>query len=148
MPVQFERLNGPGVPRFGVIVAFIVGCICFLPFPSWQSLVGLITSASVLMYAGAPLSFGVPRKRLPDAERTYRLPAGAFFPPLAILLGYLILGLSRLFKLNPQTPVVNWAVAQWAPVYLIGMGVIVYISDDGPMKKPPTPLWWDIAAVE
>ena len=65
VPVQFERLNERGVPWFGVIVAFIIGSICFLPFPSWQSLVGLITSASVLMYAGAPLSFGVFRKQLP-----------------------------------------------------------------------------------
>ena len=63
--MQFERLNDRGVPWFGVIVAFIIGSICFLPFPSWQSLVGLITSASVLMYAGAPLSFGVFRKQLP-----------------------------------------------------------------------------------
>ena len=47
-------------------VAFVVGCICFLPFPSWKSLVGLITSASVLMYAGAPLAFGVFRDRLPQ----------------------------------------------------------------------------------
>ena len=64
-----------GVPWVGLIAAFIVGCICFLPFPSWQSLVGLITSASVLMYAGAPLSLGVFRRRLPDADRPYRLPA-------------------------------------------------------------------------
>jgi amino acid transporter len=169
VPMLFERLNERGVPWFGVVVSFVVGCICFLPFPSWQSLVGLITSASVLMYAGAPLSFGVFRRRLPDAERPYRLPAGQVLSPLAfvvanliilwstwntdwklgvaILLGYLILGLSRVFKLNPQAPVFNWAAAQWLPVYLIGMGVIVYISAFGPMKNPLLPLWWDMVVV-
>lgn len=169
VPMAFERLNKRGVPWVGVIVAFVIGCICFLPFPSWQSLVGLITSASVLMYAGAPLSFGVFRKRLPHAERPYRLPAGGFFAPLAfivsnliilwstwdtdwklgvaILLGYVILGINRIFKLNPHAPVLNWRAAQWLPVYLIGMGVIVYLSDYGPLKNPVIPLWWDIVVV-
>ena len=32
------------------------GIFFLLPFPSWQALVGLVTGASVLMYAGAPLS--------------------------------------------------------------------------------------------
>ena len=69
-----------------MLVSFIAGCVCFLPFPSWQSLVGLITSASVLMYAGAPLSFGAFRKRLPDTERPYRLPGGEVFSPLAFVV--------------------------------------------------------------
>jgi amino acid transporter len=56
VPVQFERLIERGVPWFAVIVAFIIGSICFLRFPSRQSLVCLTTSASVRMYAGAPLS--------------------------------------------------------------------------------------------
>ena len=169
VPMAFERLNKRGVPWVGVIVAFVIGSICFLPFPSWQSLVGLITSASVLMYAGAPLSFGVFRKRLPHAERPYRLPAGGFFAPLAfivsnliilwstwdtdwklgvaIVLGYVILGINRVFKLNPHAPVLNYRAAQWLPVYLIGMGVIVYLSDYGPLKNPLIPLWWDIITV-
>ncbi len=169
VPMAFERLNKRGVPWVGVVVAFVIGCICFLPFPSWQSLVGLITSASVLMYAGAPLSFGVFRKRLPHAERPYRLPAGGFFAPVAfivsnliilwstwdtdwklgvaILLGYVILGVNRVFKMNPHAPVLNWRAAQWLPVYLIGMGVIVYLSDYGPLKNPLIPLWWDIVTV-
>src|SRR4051794_3946412 len=167
VPQIFERLSKRGVPWFGVVTAFVIGCICFLPFPSWQSLVGLITSASVLMYAGAPLSLGVFRKRLPDAERPYRLPAAAVLSPLAfvvsgliilwsgwgtdwklgvaILLGYLILGLSRAFHLNSHNPVMQWKAAQWLPVYLIGLGVIVYLSPYGPLKNPVIPLWWDIA---
>ena len=37
--------------------------------------------------------------------------------------------------------------AVWLPVYLIGLGVIVYISDFGPLKNPIIPLWWDTAVV-
>jgi amino acid transporter len=168
-PQQFEQLNNRRVPWVGVLTAFVVGCICFLPFPSWQSLVGLITSASVLMYAGAPLALGVFRRRLPNAERPYRLPAAGVLSPLAfvvsgliilwsgwdtdwklgiaILLGYLILGLTRVFKLNSHNPVMQWRAAQWLPVYLLGLGLIVYLSPYGPLKDPVIPLWWDIAVV-
>ena len=73
------------------ITAFVVGCVCFLPFPSWTSLVGLITAASVLMYAGAPLAFGVFRRRLPDAERPWRAPAGSVLAPLAFVVANLLI---------------------------------------------------------
>jgi amino acid transporter len=157
------------VPWFGVLFAFVIGCICFLPFPSWQSLVGLITSASVLMYAGAPLSFGVFRRRLPHAERPWKLPGGEVISPLAfivanfvilwsgwdtdwklgvaILLGYVLLGANYLLKLNPTEPVLDWHAAQWLPPYLVGLGVIVYLSDYGPMSDPVIPLWWDMGVM-
>lgn len=157
------------MPWFGVITAFVIGCVCFLPFPSWQSLVGLITSASVLMYAGAPLSFGVLRRRMPHAERPFRLPGGSVLSPLAfaisgliimwsgwttdwklgvsIVIGYAILAASRVFHLNPNPPVMQWRSAQWLPIYLVGLGVITYLSPYGPMSKPAIPLWWDMLVV-
>jgi amino acid transporter len=169
VPSAFERTNERGVPWFGLIVAFVVGCICFLPFPSWKSLVGLITSASVLMYAGAPLSFGVFRDRLADADRPYRAPVGGVLAPLAfvvanllilwsgwttdwklgvaILIGYVILASNRIFNLNPTTPVLDLRAASWLPFYLVGMGAIVYLSDFGPLKHPVFPLWWDMGVV-
>ena len=158
VPTPFEWVNERGVPWVGLIAAFVTGCICFLPFPSWQSLVGLITSASVLMYAGAPLSLGAFRRRMPDADRPYRLPAAAFMAPfgfiisglvivwsgwdtdwklgIAILIGYAILGLSRAFNLNDKSPHLHWRSAAWLPAYLVGMGVIVYLSNFGPLDSP------------
>jgi amino acid transporter len=169
VPSAFEKTDPRGIPWLGLITAFIVGCICFLPFPSWRSLVGLITSASVLMYAGAPLALGALRRRLPDAVRPYRLPAAGFLAPasfavanllilwsgwptdyklgIAILIGYVILAGNRLLRLNPITPVLEWRAASWLPVYLVGMGLIVYLSDFGPLKNPVFPLWWDMVAV-
>jgi amino acid transporter len=167
VPQVFERLSRRGVPWVGVVTTFVVGCICFLPFPSWQSLVGLITSASVLMYAGAPLAFGVFRRRLPHAERPFRLPAGEVLAPLAfivsgliivwsgwttdwklgvaIVLGYVILGLCRVLHLNAHEPLLEWRSAQWLPAYLVGLGVIVLLSPYGPLTTPVIPLWWSIA---
>lgn len=168
-PTVYESTDRRGVPWFGLITAFVVGCICFLPFPSWTSLVGLITAASVLMYAGAPLAFGVFRRRLPRAERPWRAPAGPVLAPLtfvvanflilwsgwatdwrlgvAISIGYFILVATRVLNLNSQSPQLNLRAASWLPVYLVGMGLIVYLSDFGPMTNPVFPLWWDMVAV-
>jgi amino acid transporter len=169
VPTVYERTDRRGIPWFGLLTAFVVGCICFLPFPSWKSLVGLITSASVLMYAGAPLALGTFRSRLPDADRPYRAPAALVLAPaafavanllilwsgwttdyklgIAILIGYAILATNRIFKLNPTTPVLDLRAASWLPAYLIGMGLIVYLSDFGPLKNPVFPLWWDMLVV-
>jgi hypothetical protein len=66
---------------------------------------------------------------------------------VAILLGYVILIGNRVFNLNPITPQLDLRAAQWLPVYLSGTGLIVYLSDFGPMKQPWFPLWWDMAAI-
>jgi amino acid transporter len=167
VPEPFEWTNRRGVPWIGLITAFIAGCICFLPFPSWQSLVGLITSASVLMYAGAPLSLGVFRRRLPDADRPYRLPAAEVLCPLAfivsnfiimwatwetvwklgvaILIGYAILIVNRAARLNDRAPHLKLRSAGWLPVYLVGMGLISYFSTFG--GRGDLKLWWDMLVV-
>jgi amino acid transporter len=169
VPSVYERTDDRGIPWVGLITAFVVGCICFLPFPSWKSLVGLITSASVLMYAGAPLALGALRSRLPEVERPYRLPSAPVLAPLAfvvanllilwsgwttdyklgiaILIGYVILAGNRIFKLNATAPLLDLRSAGWLPVYLVGMGLIVYLSDFGPLAHPWFPLWWDMVAV-
>jgi amino acid transporter len=175
VPAVYERLDRRSVPWVGLITSFVAGCIFFLPFPSWQQLVGLITSASVLMYAGAPLAFGVFRNKLPEWERPFRLGAGAVFAPLAfivanliifwsgwttcwklgvaILLGYIILAANQLLNLNPIKPVLNFRAAQWLIPYLLGIGIIVWISDFGPghsflFKTPLIHSWWlDILVV-
>ena len=54
-PKALERTTDRGVPLVGLILAFVIGLIAFLPFPSWQQLVGFITSATVLSFASGPL---------------------------------------------------------------------------------------------
>ncbi|GAA2025363.1 APC family permease [Catenulispora yoronensis] len=169
IPVQFERVTGRGVPWLGMIAAGAVGCICFLPFPSWQKLVSFITSASVLMYAGAPLAFGVFRDKLPDVERPYRLRAGAVLAPfsfivanliilwagwdtiwrlgIAIVIGYVLVAASRVFHLNPVHPPLELRSAQWLLPYLLVMGVIVRTSAFGPMKHPWLTEWTSLVVV-
>ncbi|NUR30602.1 MAG: APC family permease [Catenulispora sp.] len=169
IPVQFEHVTRRGVPWLGMITVFVMGCVCFLPFPAWKELVSFITSASVLMYAGAPLAFGVFRDKLPDIERPYRLKAGAVLAPgafivanliilwagwktdwrlgIAIVLGYVLLAVSRALHLNPAQPPLELRSAQWLLPYLLAMGAIVATSAFGPMKDPWLDEWTSIAAV-
>jgi amino acid transporter len=146
-----------GVPWFSLIVAFVFGLIFLLPFPSWQALVGLVTSASVLMYAGAPLSLTAFRHQVPEAIRPYRVPGAVWFSPLAfvvanmiiywsgfpviwklgvcIVIGYVIIAAFRvLHRMGVSTifegdpPPLDWKSAQWLPAYLIGMGIISWLG--------------------
>ena len=171
-PQLFEATDKRGVPWFGLIISFVTGVICFLPFPSWQQLVSFITSASVLMYAGAPLAYGVLRKQLPDRERPYRLPAGQVIAPLsfvvasliiywagwatlwrlgiAIILGYVLLGAYALYaRLNnlPNAPQLDWKAAQWLPVYLVGIGIISWQGGFGVGAEGHIHLWWDMGLI-
>ncbi|MEU6140945.1 APC family permease [Streptomyces sp. NPDC047081] len=169
-PKIFAGTDSRGVPWFGLIISFVTGVICFLPFPSWQELVGFITSASVLMYAGAPLAYGVFADKLPNHERPYRLPAGQVLSPLsfivanliiywagwdtlwrlgfAILIGYALLG-GYAWWANatnqPDAPRMDFKAAQWLPVYLLGMGVIS--AEGGFGGSGNIGLWWDILVV-
>lgn len=170
-PQKFEQLDSRGVPWFGLILSFVTGVVCFLPFPSWQELVGFITSASVLMYAGAPLAFGALRRRLPARERSYRLPLGGVISPLAfvvasliiywagwhtlsrlgiaIVLGYVLLGSYAAYAIRkglPNAPRLDWRAAQWLPVYLIGLGLISWQGGFGE-GRGNIPMWWDMGVV-
>ncbi|WP_042423293.1 APC family permease [Streptacidiphilus anmyonensis] len=169
-PKLFEKTERQGVPWFGLIISFVVGVICFLPFPSWQALVSFITSASVLMYAGAPLAYGALRKQLPARERPYRLPFGQVISPLsfviatliiywsgwstlwrlglAILLGYLLMGSYAWYATatgKSYAPKMDWKSAQWLPVYLVGIGIVSWQGQFGGSGN--IPLWVDIAIV-
>jgi amino acid transporter len=154
VPQVFERTAQRRVPLFGILLAFALGCLFLLPFPSWAKLVNLVTSASVLMYAGAPLALGALRLQKPDLPRPFHLRGERFWAPLAfvcsnlivywagwttystllvaILIGYLLFLLSAAFKLNSHAPRIDWQAAPWLAAYLIGMGLISYFGGFGP----------------
>ena len=79
------------MPLVSLIVTFVVGLIVFLPFPSWQQLVGFVTSATVLSF-GAGHAGARPRcaARSPDRERPFRVPFGDVIPFLAFYSSNLI----------------------------------------------------------
>jgi amino acid transporter len=82
-PQALARTTDRGVPMVSLVVTFLVGLVVFLPFPSWQQLVGFITSATVLSFASGPLVLASLRRQVPDHERPFRLPGGHVIPLLA-----------------------------------------------------------------
>ncbi|WP_375493671.1 APC family permease [uncultured Jatrophihabitans sp.] len=151
VPVVFEKASGRSkVPVFGILFTAAIGLLFLLPFPAWNKLVGVVTVASILMYAGAPLALGALRGQKPNLERAYRLPAASILAPVGFILanyvimwagwptystmivvmiiGLLLMGSSIAFKLNPNTPRMDWGAAIWIVPYLVGMGFITYLD--------------------
>ena len=168
-PRWVQWTDSRGVPYIALIVSFLFGILFLLPFPSWQSLVGLVTGASVLMYAGAPLSLSAFRRQLPDQPRPYKVRGAVWFAPLAFIaanmiiywsgfpviwklgvcsvIGYAIIGAFRLLHMmgmriyDGDPPPLDWKSAQWLPVYLIGMGIISWLGQypDAAVASPGAP---------
>ena len=172
-PQIFGKVSRNGIPWVGLIGAFLIGLLFLLPFPSWHSLVGLITGASVLMYAGAPLSLGAFRRQIPEADRPYRMQAAWFLAPAAfvvadlliywsgfeviwkigivLIIGHVLIGIGMAF--DPQRPPLDWKSAVWLPAWLIGMGLISWqgqYSGGGvaaPVNTGHIGFWWDMLIV-
>jgi amino acid transporter len=136
------------------------------------------------MYVGAPLALGALRKNSADLHRSYRLPAAGFLAPVAfvfstlivywagwqtystlmvaVVIGYVLMLISRIFGLNDRAPKIEWASAKWLFPYLIGLGVISYFGGFGQggiiggvssLKNvlvggnADLPLYWDVLVV-
>lgn len=149
-PRALTKTTRKGAPWVSLFAAFIVGVIAFLPFPSWQQLVGFITSATVLSFGPGPLTLGALRRRLPDLQRGFRVPGGDLIPILgftssnliiywtgwltdwklfvAILLGYVLLAVHELVSSNtPPLELPSGAV--WMVPWLVGLTVMSYVGD-------------------
>ena len=149
-PRSLQRTTSRGVPLVSLIVTFFVGLIVFLPFPSWQQLVGFITSATVMSFASGPLVLAALRDQDPDRERPFRLPGGHVIPVLAfwasnmivywsgwdivwklmvaVVLGFALLGI---FMLTGQvtTPDLDLpSGAAWLLPWLGGMTLVSWLG--------------------
>ena len=169
IPRQFGFLSARGVPLVSIFFAFLIGCIMFLPFPGWQQLVGFIVSATVLGYAAVPLAFGAMRRQEPDHPRPFKLPIGEVVGPLAfivanlviyfsgwdilwklflaIALGYVLLGIGHLVNPSENVPSLDWRGGSWWIPYLVGMGVISYLSPTDFTGIGVLPFGWDMLVV-
>jgi amino acid transporter len=173
-PQPFSWVDRNGVPWFSLIMAFVFGLFFLLPFPSWDTLVVLVTSASVLMYSGSVLSLGAFRRTLPDAERPYKIPGAAVLNPIAfiicglliywsgfttvwklgvcLVIGYVLIGVCMAF--DKQRPPLEWKSAYWLLPFLIGIGIISWQGQFSGEKYPSPPVntghiafWWDLGLV-
>jgi amino acid transporter len=142
-PGAISKVSRRGVPFVSIIICFVVGMLTFLPFPSWAGLVGLVTSATVLMYAMAPVSLAGLRREDPDRPRGYRLPAAGVICPLAftcanlivyfsgfatlvwlyfmVALGFIIFGGYQVMLPKQRRTIIELRSAAWIPPWLLGL---------------------------
>lgn len=145
-PKVISKVSARGVPLVSIIISFVVGLLTFLPFPSWGGLVALVTSATVLMYAMAPLSLAGLRIKDPGRPRAYRLPAASVLCPLAfifancivyfagwsnvfwlyafIVIGFGIFGVYQAAIPADRRTAIAWRSAFWIIPWLAGLGII------------------------
>ena len=150
-PRPLARTTSRGVPLVSMLLAFVVGLIVFLPFPSWQQLVGFITSATVLSFGSGPVVLAAMRRQLPDHERPFRLPGGDVIPFLgfycsnlivywagwdtnwklfvAVALGFVVLAILQLRSGSGRQPLDWKAGASWVLPWLGGLCLISYLGD-------------------
>ncbi|GIH14182.1 APC family permease [Rugosimonospora africana] len=151
-PDGVAKLSRTGVPWVSTAISFVVGLVIFLPFPSWQQLVGLVTGATVLSFGSGPLVFAALRRELPDRPRPFRLPGGDIIPFLgfyssnmivfwagwdtnwklfvAILVGLVLLAVFGATGALRERRM-DWRAGVWAPLWLAGLALISYLSSYG-----------------
>ncbi|HET8582098.1 MAG TPA: APC family permease [Jatrophihabitans sp.] len=157
-PRSLAWTSGRGVPWLSVALAFVVGLIIFLPFPSWNKLVGFVTNSTVLSFGSGSLVLMAMRKQIPEQERPFRLPGGHIIPFLAFYAANLMVYWAgwdldwRLFAavgIGLALFVIQWIVdpefrrqhfhwrhGWWVLLWFAGLVVIswqgIYSSDDKP----------------
>jgi amino acid transporter len=169
LPTQLTELNKRGVPVWSILLAFVVGEISFLPFPSWQSLVGLVTSATAIMYAFAPVSLTALALRDPDRYRPYKLPYPKILSPIGFLSANLIIywgGFEATWKLlaaiflgrvifeyrlrradEVRREDIDWRAASWIWPWLVGLTIIGIVGRYGNGAQNLLGDWWDLLVV-
>lgn len=167
LPRPVARVSRRGVPVYSILLAFVIGEIAFLPFPSWQALVGLVTSAAAIMYAFAPIALHALRLRDGGRPRPYRLPAWSVLAPAGfvfanlifywsgyeadwklattIVLGLAILALTRRGIPLAERKTLQWKSAAWVWPWLAGLVVISHFGRYGGTGALPS--WWDLLVV-
>lgn len=173
-PRALANVSQRGVPMISLFLAFVVGLIMFLPFPSWQQLVSFITSATVLSFGSGPLVVAAMRRQLPERRRPFRVPFGDVIPFLAFYASNLVvywagwdtnwklfaavgIGLVLLaaFVLTGSIPRhrMNWVSGgAWALPWFGGLCLISYFGDypdqsAGAGNRGAIPFGWGFLAV-
>jgi amino acid transporter len=155
--------NRFGVPWLSLVLTFAAGLVVLLPFPSWQQLVGFITSATVISFGVGPLALGALRREFPDRERPFRLPGGDVIPLLAfycanmiiywsgwatnsklfvaVVIGYVLL---LIFRWRPRHSGARFdfdlrSGATWVLPWFGAMALLSWLCDPG---EHPVLFWW------
>lgn len=150
-PSGLSKVNAAGVPWVSLILAFVVGCFFFLPFPGWSQLVEFVTNSTVLSFGCGPLVLLAMRKQLPDHARPFSLgkagPTVAFIALwstnlivywtgwdtnwklfIAILLGFILMAVHHATT-KQKTPALDFQHGWWVLVWFVGLAIVSFLGD-------------------
>ncbi|WP_375423011.1 APC family permease [uncultured Friedmanniella sp.] len=170
LPDALTRVSKRGVPVWSIVVATVFGMVFLAPAPSWQQLVALITGATAIMYAFAPVSLGALMKGDPSREHPYRVPFPKVMLPLGFAFANLIIywgGFAATWKLaiglllgqvvffiavavrarNVDVPRARFRSALWIWPWQIGLIVLGYLGNYGDGAAKVMPDDWDALIV-
>ena len=167
MPGFLSQVDKRGTPVNSILVAAVVGIACFGPFPSWNKLVGVVTGATAIMYAFAPVSLAALHRKDGERERPYRMPAPKILLPAGFCSANLILywgGFDYTWKLavalivgliffsigagRAGTDVMSMLrSAFWIGPWILGMVLIGVAGRYGVGSKSWLPEWIDLLVV-
>ena len=167
LPGVLSKTSKSGVPYVSILLAAVVGELCFGPFPSWNRLVGVVTGATAVMYAFAPVSLAALQLRDADRVRAYRMPMPKVLLPtafcsanlilywggfeftwkiaLALVVGLIIFGIGTQVA---QTDVMAMLRrAAWIGPWILGSVIIGALGRYGTGSHSWLPEWVDLAVV-
>lgn len=79
-----------GIPRPALWLTFLMSVFWTLPFPSWGTLVSVVSGALILSYAVAPISAEALRRNAADLSRPFRVKPMSVIGPLSFIVASLI----------------------------------------------------------
>ena len=149
MPSVLSKTDSRKVPWVSIVVAAVVGCVSFLGFGSWASLVGAVTGATAIMYALAPVSLASLRRFGPNVTRPYTMPFPQILLPaafafsglliywggwgltwkidLALVFGLVLYGIGVAVKGTGGN--LRLASAAWIGPWMIGLSLLSYFGN-------------------
>jgi len=167
LPSVLTQTDKRGVPVVSILISTVVGLLAFGPFKSWAALVNVITAATAIMYAFAPVSLAALNKIDGDRPRSYRVPVPSVLLPAAFCSANLIIywgGFDTTWKLacamaaglllfalgawRAQTAVQgSLRNAIWIAPWLAGQVVLGWLGRYGNGARNFIPGWLDIVLV-
>lgn len=127
-PQSLLKITRKGTPGPAMYVAFFVAIFFLLPFPSWQKMVGILSSATLLTYMVGPISVSVLRKTAGELPRPFKLGGLRLWGPVGFVIGSLIFYWT------------GWPTDGWLMVMSL-VGIVVYAIY---FLRDPNRSWADV----
>lgn len=100
-----------GIPRPALWLTFVLSVFWTMPFPSWETLITVVSAALVLSYALAPVTVAALRRNAPNLKRPFFVKGLCVLGPVSFIIAALIVYWS------------GWNVISW----LLGSQLVLFI---------------------